>query len=328
MKNKGFTLIELLAVITILAIILTITVIAVNSTVSNSKSGLHKSQLNQIEKAAEYYNNKEGLKDESICVSVKNLVDKGYLKGGEVKDPSSNTNFDGSVIISYNGKKYSYKYVDYECINYIVSNDNIDSITEDIENKAATKTNGIVVKANNIEFYVIEDSPVDQDYVVAIKKDILTLSDLQDTEYESSFDSNNYVLFGGESYQESNVKKIVNTWVQNKLSGYTKTINNFSYRLLTLEDLLEKYGYEKFSPQYTSQSYHYKSTENTPSWIYTELDNIWTMSPYEDSTDYIYQYSWNGEWDMEPYKETRSSSNITKAAIRPVVYLLKSKLDK
>lgn len=324
MKNKGFTLIELLAVITILSVILTITVIAIGGAVSNSKANLHSTQLNQIKRAAEYYNNKEGLKDQSICISVSALVEKGYLKDGDVKDPSSNKNFDGSVVISYNGKKYSYDYVDYECINYIVNSDDTSEITESIENKVATKTEGIIVKANNIEFYVLEDSPVDKDYVVGIKKEILTANDLSGSDYESNFDSNNYVLFGGETYQDSNPRKITETWVQNKLSGYTKTVNNSSSRLLTLDELLNKFAYEKFSPEYASQAYHYKSTENTPTWIYTESDNIWTMSPYEDSNRYIYQYSWEGI----PYKETRSAGESTRAAIRPVVYLLKSKLDK
>ena len=110
MKNKGFTLIELLATITILSIILLITFASVGSVIKNSRNSLHNSQINQIEKAAEYYNNKEGLKDYDICIDVDDLIEKGYIKDDEIKDPKGGKNIDGSVNISYNGKKYSYKY--------------------------------------------------------------------------------------------------------------------------------------------------------------------------------------------------------------------------
>ena len=92
MKNKGFTLIELLAVITILSIILLIAFASVGSVIKNSKNSLHDSQINQIEKAAEYYNNKEGLKDYDICINVSDLIDEGYIKQDEVKDPKSGEN--------------------------------------------------------------------------------------------------------------------------------------------------------------------------------------------------------------------------------------------
>ena len=79
-KNKGFTLIELLAVITILSVILMIVVVSVSSIITNSKNSLQKTQYDQILKAAEYYNNKEGLKDNDICVNVSYLTENGYLK--------------------------------------------------------------------------------------------------------------------------------------------------------------------------------------------------------------------------------------------------------
>ena len=115
MKNKGFTLIELLAVITILSIILLIAFASVGSVIRNSKNSLHDSQINQIEKAAEYYNNKEGLKDYDICINVSDLIDEGYIKQDEVKDPKSGENIEGSVNIKYNGKKYSYEYQEKVC---------------------------------------------------------------------------------------------------------------------------------------------------------------------------------------------------------------------
>ena len=115
MSKKGFTLIELLAVITILSLILLITFVSMSSVVKNSKNNLHDNQISQLEKAAEYYNNKEGLKDYDICINVEDLIDNGYIKQDEIKDPKSGKNIEGSVSISYNGKKYSYKYQEKLC---------------------------------------------------------------------------------------------------------------------------------------------------------------------------------------------------------------------
>ena len=115
MSKRGFTLIELLAVITILSLILLITFVSMSSVVKNSKNNLHDNQISQLEKAAEYYNNKEGLKDYDICINVEDLIDNGYIKQDEIKDPKSGKNIEGSVNISYNGKKYSYKYQEKLC---------------------------------------------------------------------------------------------------------------------------------------------------------------------------------------------------------------------
>ena len=115
MKNNGFTLIELLATITVLSIILLITFASIGSVIRNSKKSLHDSQITQVERAAEYYNNKEGLKDYDICINVSDLVEKGYIKQDEVIDPKGEEELDGSVIISYNGKKYSYEYQEKVC---------------------------------------------------------------------------------------------------------------------------------------------------------------------------------------------------------------------
>ena len=121
MKNSGFTLIELLATITILSIILLITFASMSSVIKNSKNNLHDSQINQIEKAAEYYNNKEGLKDYDICINVEDLIDKGYIKQDEIKDPKNGKTIEGSVKISFNNKKYTYKYQEKLCTYSFIS---------------------------------------------------------------------------------------------------------------------------------------------------------------------------------------------------------------
>ena len=150
MKNRGFTLIELLAVLTILSIILLIAVFSISSVISNSKSNLHDTQLKQILRAAEYYNSKEGTGDSVQNVSVKYLSENGYLKDDEVKDPKTGKIMDGSVIIRYNGKKYSYKYKEDGTI--CISKDN------EVSTEPGSKYECEVKDGEKFNFYVLSES--------------------------------------------------------------------------------------------------------------------------------------------------------------------------
>ena len=159
MKNKGFTLIELLAVVTILTIILLITFASVGSVIKNSKNSLHDSQINVIEKAAEYYNNKEGLKDYDNCINVEDLIDKGYIKQDEIKDPKGGKSIEGSVMIGYSGKKYSYKYQESFCpYTYVTLLEDVAPLGLSIGDKYSYKVNN----NDTFNFYVlsIEDKQV------------------------------------------------------------------------------------------------------------------------------------------------------------------------
>ena len=115
MKNKGFTLIELLAVIVLLAIIFSIVVISVEGTINNSESKLSKSQIKNIEEAAESYYIEEGMNQNEDCVNLSYLITKGYLDGDEIKDPKTKKVMNGSVKITLNGNQYSYKYSSSAC---------------------------------------------------------------------------------------------------------------------------------------------------------------------------------------------------------------------
>ena len=150
MKNKGFTLIELLAVITILSVILMIVVISVSSIITNSKNSLQKTQYDQILKAAEYYNNKEGLKDNDICVNVSYLTENGYLKEDEIKNPKNGKKIEGSVKIKYNGKKYTYEYRDKDCSI-------CKAVDGEVSTTPGTKYSCEVKDNTNYTFYVLSE---------------------------------------------------------------------------------------------------------------------------------------------------------------------------
>ena len=113
--KKGFTLVELLAVIVILGVISLITVVSVNSLLSDSKSSLSKVQKHNIEEAAKTYYLKEGMDENAVCISVGDLISKGYVDAKEVKDPKTKQTLIGSVSISYSENQYIYEYKEKSC---------------------------------------------------------------------------------------------------------------------------------------------------------------------------------------------------------------------
>lgn len=113
--NKGFTLVELLAVITILGVVLSITVLSVTSVINNSKNSLSKTQKYNVEEAAKVYYLKEGIESDNTCVSISDLISKGYVEAKEVIDPKTKQPLNGSVKITYEANQYSYKYQTISC---------------------------------------------------------------------------------------------------------------------------------------------------------------------------------------------------------------------
>ena len=118
MKEKGFTLIELLAAIVVLGLIGAITIPMVNETINNQKEKLYYRQVETIENSAEGWSTKNSnkLKEDgtNIYVNVVTLIEDGYLKNNEIKDPRSNKTMNGCVSISYDSthSQYVYEYVD------------------------------------------------------------------------------------------------------------------------------------------------------------------------------------------------------------------------
>lgn len=188
MKNnvvdkKGFTLIELLAVIVILGILMLIAIPAVSRFIEQSKQ---KSYLVSIQMAVD---------------SVKNSVlaeEDGYdvPAGGELEVPFSNikvekgdlSNINGVVKVTKESDNYNYSVITYGnyndndgyCLNEFAD---VNSLDVDLLSKCQSNTNakkeikkGDIVKINGLStnWYVLEDSPANQDYVVAIHKTSLT----------------------------------------------------------------------------------------------------------------------------------------------------------
>lgn len=115
MKNKAFTLVELIAVIAILALIALVVYPAINSVLKTTREEAYDTQITTVINAAKEWSvdNATILKEDGTQypVSVKELIDKGYIAQDEVKDPKDrNKDLDGNVIIKYNEKIKSYEY--------------------------------------------------------------------------------------------------------------------------------------------------------------------------------------------------------------------------
>ena len=115
MKKNGFTLVELLAVILIISAISLIIVFAVGPTIEQSGSSLSDIQKKNIEEAAKSYYIKEGMDINDECVSLSELIEKGYIEGNSVIDPETDEEMTGYVKITYASNQYSYKYQKESC---------------------------------------------------------------------------------------------------------------------------------------------------------------------------------------------------------------------
>lgn len=120
--NKGFTLLELMGVIALLGIIALIAIPAIDRTINSSKEKLSKTQETQIIKGARDYfaehtnelpcNEEEHVVDNSCSLEAQKTIDelktKGYLPL-DIKNPKTGSDYDGNVIVTKQGNKYSYE---------------------------------------------------------------------------------------------------------------------------------------------------------------------------------------------------------------------------
>ena len=113
--NRGFTLVELLGVLIVLALILSIVIVSVKGVINTSKKKLSNVQISTIEEAANHYYIREGQLLNSTCISVNDLIDKGYLDGDEIKDPTTSNEITGYVKISNISNQYVFKYQEESC---------------------------------------------------------------------------------------------------------------------------------------------------------------------------------------------------------------------
>ena len=112
-NNKGFTLVELLATIVVITLVMGIAIPYVMNVINNSKNNSRELAINNIKTSAKYYaedNSNEmiwtherddannELENTYTCVSVTDLINKGYLKSSDIKNELNITNADNIVV--------------------------------------------------------------------------------------------------------------------------------------------------------------------------------------------------------------------------------------
>lgn len=108
--KKGFTLVEMLAIIALLSIIVAIAVPSVTKLRQSVIEKEEQTQIKEIESAASFYARDE--KKSNCCITVSELVSKGYLKGNEeskVINPKTHEEVNAKIYID-NNKKITYDY--------------------------------------------------------------------------------------------------------------------------------------------------------------------------------------------------------------------------
>lgn len=118
MNKKGFTLVEILAVIVVLGLLIVIIIPTVNNLIKDSEDSLYNEQISNIVNATKQYmvEHSELLpdEDESVCISISDLIDNGVIDNDIVIDPRTKEELDGCVLIGYvqNYNQYEYSFVE------------------------------------------------------------------------------------------------------------------------------------------------------------------------------------------------------------------------
>lgn len=201
-------------------------------------------------------------------------------------------------------------------------------------NKKIYKANDKVVYKDE-DYYVLKKSDGDSDYVTLVKEKPLTYDEVYKyygyNGLEMVNDKYGAVEFLSESgsYEDSNVKQIIDKWVKDKFGKEIK-----SSGLLTTDDLLD-YLYFDGDIRGT-EGYNFISGSDTPSWVMEETYKFWMMTMFEDSKDawYITNYhsglngseAFHGKVDFVWGAGTRIFLPVY-ATIRPVIKVHKCALD-
>lgn len=205
---------------------------------------------------------------------------------------------------------------------------------------------GDVITYSDMKFYVIANSDSNQDYVTLLKKTPLTddevnkygvghvnmhiTSDTSSSYYQQAYWIHGYggmayyssltCGYNGLSsgctndYAKSEIKYVVDAWAADKFKSSDLSVDatGYSARLITYDELLTLgYNANKTS---AGPGTDLLVTDDVPSWVYNSDYSYWTMSPYNDSTFYVWDvYGTLRDIDITSYN----------SVVRPVISLKK-----
>lgn len=115
--KKGFTLAELLGVISILGILALIITPVVTSSINSSKEKAYVKQVGIIENVAKEWGveNNDQLPEigstKKIAVMLSDLISSGKVQDSSFRNPKTNSDMTGCVVVSYNSQYNQYEYI-------------------------------------------------------------------------------------------------------------------------------------------------------------------------------------------------------------------------
>ena len=200
---------------------------------------------------------------------------------------------------------------------------------------------GDEVTYNDIDFYVIKDSSSDSDYVTLLKKEPLTVDEVNlyggvgtennhvnmfasenDSDYQCAYNVNGYggMSYYGQianekaNYENSEVKYVVDAWAKSNF----KKQDIISKRLLNYDDIINGIGYDENNKIYGC---YISVTNKIPTWFYNKKYWYWTMIPNETLDGDLWTIT--NEGHINTYTGIVTSSIV----VRPVIELYKCAID-
>lgn len=370
MRNrKGFTLIELLAVIVILGILMLITIPAVTKYIDSSKKEVYVKTINSMVDVVRY-----GIINEDSRYSMSKKTTKKFklseveLEKGRNKSPYGSLDENYSfVVVTKIDDKYKYEVQVKDAGGYCIELIDIDDLDkskivkcDDSKMVAYSKSYkiGDKIEFAGSDWYVIEDSNAEQDYVTLMKDVPLTNAELGEygIDYlctESDVTSKNYgctsvgqvIEYNSMGYYYSDTCHISGIY------GYTewdtsgcKNHNDYEgskvkeflegpYRnALGIANLQEVGGYEvrlitvdelRNNLGWTSGTTVRTEGNNVPYWVYRY--SYMTMTPVVDINNYDIYGVCSEVMHTSQIFNWYCSGNFA-GRIRPVINLLKSSI--
>ena len=336
-NKKGFTLIELVAVLVIMAIIALIVTPLVMNIIRKARISADKRSVDAYGRSVELAIANYLLDNGDFPTEISQLTIE--YSGDRVECSTTQLNSDSSIYLA----------------GCTVGGRSVEGYTYGKEEAAPTYTAyevGDEVTYNNVDYYVIADSGVNEEEVQLLKKDPLTIAEVNQfggvgtannhvnmyvttntsaDYYQTAYNVNNFGYGGmayyssstcgssGSSgcttdYAQSEIKYVVDAWKTAQAPNATNA------RLITLDDLTDNLGMELNKTNPTS--YQITVTEDTPTWVMGENYWYWTMTTDTDNVGQV--------WGVNGRSHAGVNSIYVQYygdAVRPVITLSKANIS-
>ena len=340
LRKKGFTLIELIAVLVIMAILALIVTPLVMNIIRKARIAADKRIIDAYGRSIELAIAGYLLDNGKFPTSIDQLTIE--YSGSVVVCSTTKLNSDSSIYLT--GCK-----VNNRDVNYAYGIDKSPSYT--------TYSVGDIVNYNDIDFYVIKDSGVNDNTVTLLKAEPLTVAEVNTyggvgtddnhvNKYPYPEDAGNIAVdingYGGMAYYSSetcgyinhdvvsygcttdyassDIKYVVDAWANDNFS-----INDLkNKRLITKDEYLNYCIEEEYQSSPSNTSIRYIPQYD---WLKADGGDYYTMSSYDDAVDGVSIIISNGDIGLTCIHQHPAVSSGGKGLVRPVVEIYKSALN-